>query len=580
MRRIRHLAALAGSAAAIAAGALALASPVSAASASAEHPAVITPQLDDTSIVLNKVETDGADNVITFGDETDISVVAHLNPTHNDTPLGTANIDATNQADSQETHVCDITSWNASSHFGDCGAFANNTLTPGTYNFRAVFLGTPNVLKPSVSNNVTVTVNPENSTLSAIPAGSLTMTYGSETADSFPFTVSPQFANTGTAPSGTVSAFVAAGGGLCDATLDNNGSGSCSLQSDIALNAGTDTIGAFYGGDGNYNGDFASDEGAGEKTLTILPEASGTNLVVSSDVKSGNSGALTATVSPTTKGTPTGVVDFVVDGQTICNQMAIGANQTAVCPSNSLSPGSHTITAHYEGDTNFSASDSSQTFNVTAPAAVSLTVSTPLAGSKATYGREQGVHLNVNVTSAAAGTPSGMVSVFAGSNRLCTITLNSAAGQCRLSPAKLKPGSYHLTASYSGDTNFTSATTPPGQAQALTITREPAITALAPLKIKTVTVGHENREHLTVTVKPKFAGVTPTGKVTFKATRKGGSVTTLCRNVTLVNGKARCTIGARKLRRGTYRLIATYGGSGIYTGSTSPISSRDTLTVR
>jgi len=190
------------------------------------------------------------------------------------------------------------------------------------------------------------------------------------------------------------------------------------------------------------------------------------------------------------------------------------------------------------------------------------------------------VSLNVNVASPAGETPTGTVDVFAGSTRLCTITLTSAAGQCSLSPAKLRPGSYSLTASYSGDANFSRATTPPGQAQPLTITREPATTTLAPLTITAVTIGHENREHLTATVKPKFAGITPGGKVTFNAKNKAGTTTTLCRNLTLVNGKTSCTIGARKLGRGTYRLTATYAGSITYTGSTSPTSSKDTLTIR
>src|SRR5262245_48394926 len=114
MRQIRLLAALASSAAIMAAGALALASP---ASASAGHPAVNIPRTDPTSIVLNKVETDGADNTITFGDEADISVVAHLNPTHNDTPLGRAVIDANNNGN--VFFVCNIDSWDPHSHFGD-----------------------------------------------------------------------------------------------------------------------------------------------------------------------------------------------------------------------------------------------------------------------------------------------------------------------------------------------------------------------------------------------------------------------------------------------------------------------------
>jgi len=268
MRNIRHLAALAGSVATVAAGALALAIPASAASTSAArvstpagHSAVLAPQLDSTTIVLNKVETDGADNAITFCDETNISVVAHLNPSHNDTPLGTAEIDANIDGTGRSVFVCDINTWDKNSHFGDCGTAANNTLPPGSYTFTAFFQGT-GVLAKSVSNSVAVTVSEENSTLSPIPNSSLTMTYGSETADKFNFTVTPQFPNTGTAPTGKVTAFFAASGTtLCDAPLDGNGSGSCSISNnfgidpDIQLNVGTYGIEAEYPGDGNYNGD-------------------------------------------------------------------------------------------------------------------------------------------------------------------------------------------------------------------------------------------------------------------------------------------------------------------------------------
>jgi hypothetical protein len=574
MQRIKLMAALSCSAAIISASALALASP---ASASAASPAAHIPQSGaPTSITLGPLETDQGNNLpITFGNEAGMSAVAHLTA-NGHSLLGPADIEA--NVDGQDILVCTIQTWNQTSHFGDCSP-AHDTLPPGTYTVTAFYRGT-GVLAPSISNSLPLTVNPESSTLSPIQNSALSITYGSETADTFNFTVAPEFA--GDIPSGTVSVLVAGGEGLCNATLVN-GSGSCSVQSttagvdsDIELNAGTVPIEAEYFGDDNFDGDFSSD--SSPVTLTVNQEASKTALVVPSDVKSGNSDVLTAVVTPTTKGTPTGAVDFAVDGQPLCLHMPIGDTQTAVCPSGSLSPGAHTVTAHYEGDTNFSASGSVQTVAVTAPAAVSLTVSTPSPGSKATYGRERGVQLNANVTSTAGGTPSGTVDVFAGSHRLCTITLTSAAGQCSLSPAELKPGSYHVTASYSGDTNFTSASTPGGQAQPLIITREPASTALA-LKFRTVTVGHENSEHLAVAVKPKFAGVAPTGKVTIKATRNGRSVI-ICSNVTLVKGKASCTMARRKLGPGTYRLTASYGGSTSYEGSTSPISSKDTLTVK
>src|SRR5262249_41397115 len=146
------------------------------------------------------------------------------------------------------------------------------------------------------------------------------------TADKFNFTVTPEFP--GDTPTGAVRLFFAdSGQGLCTAVLVN-GSGSCTASDDIGLSAGTYRIQAEYMGNGDFKPDFSQ-----QATLTVNQEASKTALVVPSGVKSGNSDLITAVVTPTLHGTPGGVVDFAVDGQTICHQMAIGENQSAVCPS-------------------------------------------------------------------------------------------------------------------------------------------------------------------------------------------------------------------------------------------------------
>jgi hypothetical protein len=62
----------------------------------------------------------------------------------------------------------------------------------------------------------------------------------------------------------------------------------------------------------------------------------------------------------------------------------------------------------------------------------------------------------------------------------------------------------------------------------------------------------------------------PTGTVTIKA-----SATTLC-VIKLSSGKGSCTLSAKRLKAGTYRLVATYGGSKNFKGSTS---AKETLTI-
>ena len=46
--------------------------------------------------------------------------------------------------------------------------------------------------------------------------------------------------------------------------------------------------------------------------------------------------------------------------------------------------------------------------------------------------------------------------------------------------------------------------------------------------------------------------------------------------IKLSSGKGSCTLSAKRLKAGTYHLVATYGGSKSYQGS---ISAKETLTI-
>ena len=106
-------------------------------------------------------------------------------------------------------------------------------------------------------------------------------------------------------------------------------------------------------------------------------------------------------------------------------------------------------------------------------------------------------------------------------------------------------------------------------AQTFTVGRATSKTTLK-LSAAKVTYGDEQVEHLSVTVTPQYPGTTPTGKVTIKA-----STTSLC-VVKLKSGKVSCTLSAKRLKTGTYHLVASYGGSTNFKGSTS---AKETLTV-
>jgi Bacterial Ig-like domain (group 3) len=108
-----------------------------------------------------------------------------------------------------------------------------------------------------------------------------------------------------------------------------------------------------------------------------------------------------------------------------------------------------------------------------------------------------------------------------------------------------------------------------GVQHAFVADESPATTTRLALSHGKITFGHEQAERLAVTVTPRTGG-TPSGKVKVKA----GSAT-LC-TITLANGNGACTLARAKLRPGSYKLTATYGGDGVYATSTS---AKKTLTV-
>jgi hypothetical protein len=116
-----------------------------------------------------------------------------------------------------------------------------------------------------------------------------------------------------------------------------------------------------------------------------------------------------------------------------------------------------------------------------------------------------------------------------------------------------------VSASYGPQGSFAGSGT--GVSRRLTVGRA---TAKAHLKLsaKTVTFGHEQREHLTVTVSPRYTGV-PSGKVAILA-----GPATVCR-LTLRRGSASCTLSSHKFRPGSYRLHAHYDGSSAFKAATS-----------
>jgi hypothetical protein len=168
-------------------------------------------------------------------------------------------------------------------------------------------------------------------------------------------------------------------------------SGTASLST-TALPVGTDSITAQYSGDTNYvpTTSAALPQVVGQATSSTATPTSSVN-----PSALGQAVTFSTTVTSTVSGdslVPTGTVNFN-DGATLLGPGTLNSSGVAAFTTSKLAAGTHSITAVYAGDTNFTGSTSgalSQVVSSTAlPASYTLTATpttqTVSAGSSATY---------------------------------------------------------------------------------------------------------------------------------------------------------------------------------------------------
>jgi hypothetical protein len=169
----------------------------------------------------------------------------------------------------------------------------------------------------------------------------------------------------------------------------------------------------------------------------------------------GASVTLTATVTSATAGNVTGTVTFL-DGSTSIGTGTVGAGGVATLPTATLAQGTHSITAQYGGDANFSGSTSpavSQVVNAAGKASTTTGVASSLNPS--TSGAN--VTFTATVTSATAGTITGTVTFLDGANPI-GMGIVGAGGVATLMTSTLSVASHSITAQYGGDANYAIST--------------------------------------------------------------------------------------------------------------------------
>ncbi len=191
--------------------------------------------------------------------------------------------------------------------------------------------------------------------------------------------------------------------------------------------------------------------------------------------KAAGSVSLTSSINPASTGQAvtftavtnagaTGSITFL-DGTTVIGTGAINAAGIATFTTSSLAIGSHSITASYAGDTNFTASTSAALNEIVGkiPSAIVLTQNTPvqLMNSMVTF--------TANVTTPIP-TPTGTVTFYDGETALGSAPLStngtavvtlSTVGNAAFSTNSLSAGTHIITAAYSGDSTFMTSTSAP-----------------------------------------------------------------------------------------------------------------------
>ncbi len=323
---------------------------------------------------------------------------------------------------------------------GSATSLAVTTLTPGPHAVRADYSG--DVAFEAASGNFTQTVNKLGTTVVVTSSTPNPSTFGQ--AVLLKAKVNPA-AGAPTSPTGSVTFFDGATS-LGTGTVDAAGVAQVTTS---GLVVGSRSITASYSGDGT----FAASTSSSGLTQVVNKGTTSISTITSSlnPAVYGQSIQLTTTVT-SAAGTPTGTVTYR-DGTTVLGTGTLDGTGKATFTTTTLSTGVHNaLTATYDGDSNFAASAASAAFTQTVSQAGTTLALTSLA-SPVLFGQPS-VVATISPVAPGAGTPTGSVTfTLNGSQQVGPVALD-ANGKATLPPAQLLPGTYTITATYTGDLNF------------------------------------------------------------------------------------------------------------------------------
>ncbi len=267
-----------------------------------------------------------------------------------------------------------------------------------------------------------------------------------------------------------------------------------------------------------------------------------------------------------------------------------------------LTGGSHTVTATYTGDKSYNASHTTATITVT-PATTAISNVATSVGTVAA-GTPFNVTATVTTTSYGAA-PTGTVSFYYGATLLGTAQTtptngSPSAGTVAFLAASLtasipNPNTYNITATYSGDGNYTAVTAGQSNSVPITVTAPTNFTLSASPASLSIVQGANGTSTITITSLNSFSSATtlsasglPSGvtaafspnPVTPPANGTTTSILTLTASATATTGAATVTItGTSGSSTATTTIVLTVTGPPSFTLSASPASVTITPTL-
>ena len=406
-----------------------------------------------------------------------------------------------------------------------------SNITAGSHTLVATYVGNTNYAG-SGSGDVTETVN---STGTSTALG----VTGSGIAGK-PVVLTASVSSSTGIPAGLVTFEDTNGASIGQGTLNLQGVATLSTSS---LSAATHSLVAVYQGNANYNGSSSTPQ-----TEVI---ALGTTALTMTGPQSPLDAGLTASFSATmtTNGiAPTGSVILKDGSSAIASQLA-NTTSTITFSGLTLAIGPHSLQAVYAGDTD-NAGSASNTVALTVQQAPSTTT---LQTSQNPQAVGQNVTFTATVTSASPGLSNSVI--FADG----TTTLGSSPlinGVATLTTATLAFGTHTITATYMGDTNHATSTSP-------AITQH--IVDAAQIGLSSSQDPSVSGANVTFTVKVAGNGtIVPTGAVKFF-----DGVTLLSTGT--LDGTGTVTYSTVALSVGSHPITALYAGDSNYSAETSTI---------